>query len=408
MKTQTPHNPKIALVYDRLTVRHGGAEDVLQTLMLAFPDATVFTSIWNTQIPWIKNWQVSTSYLQRIPFSHRLHRVLALLMPLAFELLDLSEFDIVLSVSSAEAKGVLTKPDQVHLCYLFTPTRYLYEFETAYAKNHGWHQLPGLKQLVLLTRKYLRWWDQQASLRPDLYLTLSQKSAEKIQQIYNRPAKVIYPPVVQPSLNPEVISTQADSSWQYALSISRLVPYKRIAVAMDACQQIGLPLIVVGTGPDFSHLTKLYSAQTYVRSEEESLAAALAETEKQQKTFLFTRSVTENEKAVLIAHAQSALMLGDEDFGISALQALLLGTPVILSKKAGAAELLTASSTVALLPTVSIYSVKKALEQQQDIRKPIEVPEKLGRAVKPKLFIRQIQEIVYDEWRKYMKKYDRK
>ncbi|MCA9372900.1 glycosyltransferase [Candidatus Woesebacteria bacterium] len=408
MKTQIPHNPKIALVYDRLTVQHGGAEDVLQTLKLAFPDATVFTSIWNTRISWTKDWRISSSFLQRIPFSHRLHRVLALLMPLAFETLDFSDFDIILSVSSAEAKGVLTKPWQLHLCYLFTPTRYLYEFETTYAKNDGWHQLPILRQLVSLTRAYLRWWDQQASLRPDLYLTLSQKSARKIQQIYNRPAQVVYPPVLQPLLSSKTSTAHAEVSWRYALSISRLVPYKRVAVAMEACQQSGLPLVIVGTGPDFSHLLKLNPAQTYIRSEEESVESALNAMQKQQKTFLFTRSVSDDEKVFLITNAQSALMLGDEDFGISALQALLFGTPVIVSKNAGASELLSNNSSVTILPSVSASTVKKALVQQQKTHKPIKVPDELKQAVEPKLFIRQMQEIVYDEWRKYMKKYDRK
>ncbi len=159
MRTKLSVQPSIALVYDRVTVQHGGAEDLLQVLHQAFPSAPLFTSVWNPKLKWTQNWHIVPSFLQHIPFAHQLHRVLAPCMPMAFESLNFTNYDIVLSVTSAEAKGVITKPYQLHICYLFTPTRYLYEYAEAYASASGWHTLPIIKSIVNVVRRYLIWWD---------------------------------------------------------------------------------------------------------------------------------------------------------------------------------------------------------------------------------------------------------
>ena len=138
--------PKVALVYDRVNTPFGGAENVLLALHQIYPEAPLYTSVYDPKTaPWAKVFSVRPSFLQKIPFAKRFHRLFAVLMPLAFESFDLVEFDIVISITSAEAKGVLTKPNQLHICYLLTPTRYLW----SHAKEYEQHRLTGwLRKLV--------------------------------------------------------------------------------------------------------------------------------------------------------------------------------------------------------------------------------------------------------------------
>src|SRR5258708_2622600 len=167
-------SPKVALVYDRVNTHYGGAENVLLALHQIYPSAPLYTSVYNPQTAtWAKVFDVRTSFLQKFPFAKKFHRLYVALMPLAFESFDLSEFDIVISISSAEAKGVLTKPNQLHVCYLLTPTRYLWSHAEEYQKD--WLTGP-IRALIF---NYLRWWDQSAALRPDIFIPISQLVAER-------------------------------------------------------------------------------------------------------------------------------------------------------------------------------------------------------------------------------------
>lgn len=407
MSHLTPTQPTIAIVYDRATVAFGGAEDLLQVLHQAFPSAPLFTSIWNHTLPWTKNWLVQPSFLQNIPFAHRLHRLLVPLMPIAFELLSLAKYQIILSVSSAEAKGVLTKPEQLHVCYLFTPTRYLYEYDAAYSSVSGWHNAPITKWGIALIRKYLTWWDQSAAWRPDNYLTLSQKSADKIQSIYHRSARVLYPPVFNDITPSDLPLTQVIKPLSYALSLSRLVAYKKIQEAIEACVISQLPILIIGTGPDFLRLTRLYPQLSLIRSNQQSIVETLKLAKQTGKSIIFLGSVLDTERNALIAHAKVLLMLGDEDFGITALQATLLNTPVILSAHSGAAELLATHSQAICLSNISPSQISLAISSLLKSTKSNSAKLTQLNHVQPEFFIRQIQEIVYDEWRKHMKKYDK-
>lgn len=399
--------PTMAIVYDRATVAFGGAEDLLQVLHQAFPSAPLYTSIWNPKLTWTKNWLVRPSFLQKIPFAHHLHRLLVPLMPIAFELQSLADYQIILSVSSAEAKGVITKPEQLHLCYLFTPTRYLYEYDTAYSSTAGWHTAPIIKWGIALMRKYLTWWDQSAALRPDHYLTLSQKSANKIQATYHRSARVLYPPVISNTTTSDLSLTQAIKPLRYALSLSRLVAYKNIQAGIEACVGSRLPIMIIGTGPDFQRLAHLYPQLTFIRSNQQPLIATLNLAKQTGKSIIFLGSVSDAERNTLIENAKVLLMLGDEDFGITALQATLLNTPVILSAHSGAAELLGTHPQATCLSNISPPDINRAISSLLKSTKFDSAQLSQLNQVKPEFFIRQIQEIVYDEWRKHMKKYDK-
>ncbi len=398
--------PSIALVYDRVTVEYGGAEDLLQVFYQAFPSAPLFTSVWNPKLSWTKYWPVHVSFLQRIPWGFKFHRLLAPWMPLAFESLSLSDFDIIVSISSAEAKGIITKPEQLHLCYLFTPTRYLYEYKTAYGDIAGWHNLPIINFAIRLVRKYLTWWDLQAAQRPDTYLTLSHKSQKKIQQIYQRLATVVYPPVLINSNATAPAIMKLSQSNKYSLSLSRLVPYKRIQECIIACRESKLPLLIVGSGPDFLRLTQLYPNQTFIRTNEQSLAECLQLAFVNHKSIVFLGSVSNDERTTLIKYAKILFMLGDEDFGISAIQAALLNVPSIVSQQAGASELLQSIPNSIQLKKITTAEICLAIQTALSFQNTSPNLSQLSKQTSQEFFIRQIKEIVYDEWRKHMKKYD--
>ena len=408
--------PSIAIAYDRVCTEHGGAEDLLIQLHQAFPIAPLLTSVWDPKISWTKQWRVLPSVLQKIPFSYHFHRLLAPLMPLAFELHDVSQYDIVLSVSSAEAKGIVTKPHQLHICYLFTPTRYLYEFESSYATGAGWHQWPIFKQAVSLARKYLLWWDQQAIHRVDTYLTLSNVAAKKIAKTYEKSAQVVYPPVI----NKTTTSTTAKLSQlekiasqmsPYCINIARLVPYKRVDLAIQACVLTKQSLLIVGEGPEKQNLISLAGTSAKVRNVDQSLTTFLEaiQTNTSQQT-IFTGSITDAERTMLLTEAHCALSLSDDDFGISPIQAALHSVPLVISANAGAYELLQSCPTVQSISTFTPEVIGLTIQQVTAKNSELDTNRKritqLEQVVQPDFFIRQMQKIVYDEWRNHMKKYD--
>src|SRR5579859_3693207 len=311
MKTE----PKIALVYDRVNTPHGGAENVLLALHEIFPDAPLYTSVYDPEkAAWAKVFQIKTSFLQRLPFAKKLHRIFVPLMPIAFESFNFSGFDIVISVTSAEAKGILTKPNQLHVCYLLTPTRYLW----SHAEEYEQHWLSGWLRKKIFA--YLRWWDEAAALRPDMYIPISRLVAQRCQIFYYRKTEtVIYPSVGMTSKKsaPNTPNTVSD----YYLIVSRLVPYKRIDLAIQVCQQLNRNLIVIGEGPDLRRLKKLVKLENT--------------TSKVQ----FLQAVQPAEVVGYYQGCRAFLAPAEEDFGMTTLEAMSFGKPVIIYSPSGSAEL---------------------------------------------------------------------
>jgi glycosyltransferase involved in cell wall biosynthesis len=293
-----------------------------------FPEAPLYTSVYEPKRAlWAKIFNVRTSFLQRFPFAKRFHRLYVALMPLAFESLDLSQYDIIISVSSAEAKGVLTKTNQLHVCYLLTPTRYLWSHTAEYQK----HWLTGpLRKIVF---DYLRWWDEQAAKRPDVMIPISGVVAERCRQYYMRePAAVIYPTVTpfdsalqKKTSQTEIAITELPAEIQslanqYYLIVSRLVPYKKIDLAIQACQKAEKPLVIIGVGPDSRRLKKLIEKRN---------ATA--------KVF-FLQAVQEDQLPAYYFYCRAFLSPAEEDFGMTVVEAQQFGKPVVIYAKSGGAE----------------------------------------------------------------------
>lgn len=332
----------VALVYDKATVKFGGAELVLQELSKAFPKAPLFTSVTNTNAKsWAKNLKIFNSFLQKIPLLRNHPKALTPLMPLAFELLDFSGYDVIISVTSADAKCVLTKPHQLHICYLLTPTRYLYSHKEEYLSTHPLTKLPIFRQLAQLVLHHLRRIDQVASYRPDYIIPISNLIARRSRRFYHRALEeVIYPPVPRvSSLKKNALKeNEALQKLNYHLCSSRLVAYKRVDLAIKAALFLHEKLLIVGAGPEMQRLRKIAGDRGLLRDKKETLTHFLSRLGGRLIGFLGETSPDELE--VLLKNANSLIMPGIEDFGISALQANLYGSPAILHHESGAAELI--------------------------------------------------------------------
>lgn len=383
--------PSVALVYDKVNTSYGGAEQVLRALHHAFPTAPLYTSVYNQHAaPWADDFTVQPSFLQSVPGVTTKHQLLAPLMPLAFESHSLEAFDIVISVSSGEAKGILTKPNQLHISYLLTPPRYVYSHQHEYLKTFPFFKLPGIKQLSTLLLAYLRWWDQAAAHRADHIITISELVSQRVKKYYHRqPTAVIYPPVAK---KPRAkLGLEASN---YFLSLSRLVPYKRVDLSIAACLQTQQRLVVVGSGVATPELQKLAGSAAYIRQPDESVEHALTTATEQLKQILFLGSVSDAEVSALISTAQALLMPGIEDYGITALEAGLQGVPTIIAAKSGAAEVL--GELAVAVADESVTSLVSAIQQLHQKKISATALKKRAQQYQTAAFTSQFQKIVYD------------
>ncbi len=319
------NQPRVCLVYDRVNTAYGGAEHVLQLLHELYPSAPLYTSVYDpTRTPWADDMDVRPSMLQRIPGARSHHELLAPLMPLAFESHDLSAFDIVISITSAEAKGVITLPRQLHCCYLLTPPRYLYSHRTHYEASSRLLQTPMLSAIGSAFLDYLTWWDQGAATRPDVIIPISDIVRSRAQTAYGRPtAPVLYPPAPVRDTPMDTDAALAalfsdEVPEDYLLCIGRQVSYKRYDLAIRAAAALQRHLVLVGDGAVHAQLRKL--------------AARL------NAPVTFLDHVSETEVATLLHQASMLLMPGEEDFGLIGLEALGQGTPVVTNVHSGVAE----------------------------------------------------------------------
>jgi glycosyltransferase involved in cell wall biosynthesis len=284
----------------------GGGERVLQELHRMFPEAPIFTTVYDPRaLPEeMQGWDVRTSFIQRIPVVRRKHLRFLPLMPLAFEQFDFSEYDLVITTNSACAKGIITSPGTLNVCYCYTPCRYIWDLYHEYTRNHP------ARWLFAPMAHWLRTWDRVAADRVDHFIAISNEVSGRIQRHYRRDSEVIYPPVdvdrIRPSRKPPE---------DFYLVVSRLVPYKRIDLAVQAANRTGRRLLVVGRGP-----------------EERRLRAMAGPTVE----FLGWRS--DEEVADLMARCRAFLFPGYEDFGIAPVEVQAAGRPVIAYARGGALD----------------------------------------------------------------------
>lgn len=298
---------RIALVHDHLN-QAGGAEQVLNVFHKTWPTAPIFTLLHDTdRIDLFKDADVRPSFLQSLPFAKSLFRLFLPLMPTATESYDLANYDIVISSVSAFAKGIITKPDTLHLCYCHTPTRYLWSDTREYLEELRAPRFVKWFLPFLFTR--LRVWDRLAAERVDTFVANSETVARRIQKYYGKDSTVIHPPVnvAQFSLS--------DAPKTYYLAGGRLVAYKRFDIIIDAFTKLGWPLKIFGTGPMEVSLRKRAGANI------EFLGRVNEET----RTKLY-------QDAIAYIHPQ------EEDFGITPVESMASGRPVIAYRRGGVLE----------------------------------------------------------------------
>lgn len=300
---------KIAIVHDYL-IQYGGAERVVEVFHEIFPDAPIYTSIYAPHLipKSFEQMDIRTSFLQRLPFATgRVQRGFLLLYPIAFQLFDLRKYDLVFSSSSAWAKGVATSLETCHINYCHAPMR----FAWSYNEYVDQENLPSVVKILLPSvLTLLRTWDLATSNRVDYYVANSHDVAKRIEKIYQRETTVIYPPVRCSKFS---IDESAVEDW--FLIVSRLVPYKRIDIAIEAFNRLCLPLIVVGGGRDKERLQSM--AKTNIE---------------------FVGKVSEEELKGYYRKCKAFIFTGKEDFGITSLEAQASGRPVIAYAAGGALE----------------------------------------------------------------------
>ena len=305
---------KTALVYDRVN-KWGGAERVMLALHEMFPDAPLYTSVYDKKnAEWARVFKVRTSFLQNFPHIISNHEFYPYLMPLAFEQFDFDEYDLVISVTSEAAKGIITKPKTKHICYCLTPTRYLWSGYGDYFKNEMFRffSYPAVA--------YLRKWDKIAANRPDLFVAASNEVKKRIKKYYDKDSEIIYPPLY---INESVArNDNKKENGSYFLVVSRLIAVKRIDLAIEACNELKLPLKIIGTGKDEQRLKNMAGA-----------------------TVEFAGNVCDEELIEYYSKAKALIHPGIEDFGLTVIEAQKYGTPVIAFGAGGALETIIENKT---------------------------------------------------------------
>lgn len=307
---------KLALVHDWLN-QLGGAEDVLEALVSLYPDRPLYTSLYDRRhMPahW-HEWDIRTSFIDRLPFAHRKQQLYFPLYPTAFEQFDFRGYDVVLSNKSGFCHGIITGPETMHVCYCLTPTRYVWRYHQ-YAERENLGRLTRLGLAPFLTR--LRQWDRLAADRVDHFIAISDEVRRRIAKVYRRESTIIYPPVNVERFTP------SGSIDEYYLFVGRLVPYRRLDILIEAFNLMGRPLLIAGSGRDRERL--------------EALAGP---------TVQFLGFVPDADLPDLLARCRAFMWPGEEDFGISPLQANAAGRPVIAYAAGGALETVITGSDMA-------------------------------------------------------------
>lgn len=302
---------KVAIIQDWL-VEYGGAEKVLGELINIYPEADIFALydfVPKNKRAFLHNKHVNTSFLQKLPFAKKIYRSYLPLMPIAVEQFDLSGYDLIISVSSAVAKGIITGPDQLHIAYINSPMRYAWDLTHQYLKQTGHDK--GLKGIITkMILHYIRMWDYRTGANPDLMIGNSNFIARRIDKVYRRKAKVVYPPV---DVDKFEVRTDKDD---FYMTASRMVPYKKIDLIVEAFAMIpDKKLVVIGDGPEHEKIKA--KATPNIRLLGYQSDAMLKDYLGRAKAFVFA---------------------AEEDFGIVPLEAQACGTPVIAFGKGGSLE----------------------------------------------------------------------
>lgn len=320
---------KVALVHDWLSTL-GGSEQVLSALCEIFPEAPIFTSVYNQEnLPQFKDTEVITSPVNKLPFAKKRPQFYLPFLPRVFENFDLSHFDLVISNCHCVSKGVMVKPEALHICYCHTPIRYAWM---------PWID-PRLSGSFIKTQiaHNLRIWDFQAAQRVNQFVANSKNVAGRIKKYYRRDAQVIYPPVKTSMFEPvDSLNKLGD----YYLFVGRLVSYKKPDLVIEAFNKLGLPLKIIGSGPDLNRLRKLA-----------------------KKNIEFLGNLSHEELKNYYSRTLGFIFPVEEDFGIVPVEAMASGRPVVAYKKGGATETVVEGVTGEFFEEQSVGSLLKVLKR---------------------------------------------
>lgn len=305
------HDLRVAIVHYWFVGRAGG-ERVVEALAEMFPQADLFALVADrsTLAPVLQRRQLHTSFLDRLPFARKFYRHLLFLQPLALEQFDLTGYDLVLSSESGPAKGVITSSDTCHICYCHSPMRYIWDMYPAYRRTMN---LP-VSAVFALSAHYMRLWDYASAARVDYFVANSRFIASRIRKVYGRESSVIHPPV--DTFAGHLDATKDD----YYLVAGRLVDYKRVDLAISACNQLGRKLRIVGDGPQLPALRKLAGPSVQ-----------------------FLGKLSDAAMHEQMAGCRALLFPGEEDFGIVPVEVQSFGRPVIAYASGGALETVRAN-----------------------------------------------------------------
>lgn len=299
---------KVALIHDYL-VQYGGAERVLEAFTEIFPKAPIYTMVYDKSLMngAFSNRKIKSSFLQKFPFIGSHHRLFPLLMPIAIEQFNLQKFDVVLSDSNSYAKGVITGPDTLHITYCHTPMRYAWDDCHKYLREFKYSKLT--KKLVPFAMNYIRLWDRISADRPDFYIANSRFVASRIKKYYNKTSEVINPPVNMKNFS------ISENIGNYYLMVGRALAYKRYDIVIDAFNALSLPLKIIGKGPEMKGLKK-----------------------RSNDNIEFLGYLKDNEMSGYFQRCKAFIFPSEEDFGITPLEAMASGRPVIAYRGGGALE----------------------------------------------------------------------
>lgn len=335
---------RVGLVHDWLPV-YAGAERVLEQMIRVFPESTLYSLIDfvpEDQRAFLQGHDVETSFLQRLPFARRFYRHYLPLAPLAVEQFDLTDHDVVISSSYAVAKGVLTRADQLHISYVHSPVRYAWDLYHEYMREGlSWGLRRAVARLVL---HYLRLYDVTAASRVDLFIANSQTVARRIWKTYRRRAHVLYPPV---DVDRFAVTPRKEN---YYLTMSRLVPYKRVDLIVKAFAEMpDKELVVIGDGPEHDALARLAGPNVTLLGYQPDDAVTY-----------------------YMQNARAFVFAAEEDFGIVPVEAQACGTPVIAYGRGGAQETVVPGTTGVFFPEQTVDHLTAAVDEFEQIRSQLD------------------------------------
>lgn len=364
---------KVALIHDHLA-QDGGAEKVLKVLTDLYPEAPIFTLLYEKKNAdkYFKDKHIETSIIQKLPGGVKHYQWYMPFMPMAVEFFDLSEYDLVISDASAFAKGVITSTDTLHICYCHTPTRYLWDYTHQYINELKYNKY--FKKIISLVLNYIRLWDRQASDRVDKYMANSKTVQKRIKKYYRRNSQVVYPPV---ELDKFSVS---DSTEDFFLIGGRLAPYKRVDIVVEAFKKLDKKLKIFGDGVDLERLKEIAG---------------------DSKNIEFLGRVDDEIRAVLYRKCKAFINPQEEDFGITVVEAMASGRPVIAYKKGGATETVIEGKTGMFFDKQTSESLAEVVNSFDNQKFDSQEIRQYAERFSTERFKKEVKEFIEKEYKKF-------